>query len=75
MELHQLTAEEIRGFEPSKLKETEGEIRQALHRALVYRVRAPISRMGERKAADWTDLDDTLVRETLANVARWEVLP
>jgi hypothetical protein len=51
------------------------EIRQALHRALVYRVRAPISRMGERKAADWTDLDDTLVRETLANVARWEVLP
>lgn len=30
MELHQLSAEEIRGFDPAKIRETEGEIRQAL---------------------------------------------
>lgn len=30
MELHQLTAEEIRGFDAAKLKETESEIRSAL---------------------------------------------
>ncbi len=30
MELHQLSAEEIKGFDAAKLKETEGEIRQSL---------------------------------------------
>ena len=30
MELHQLSAEEIRGFDAGKMRETEGEIRQEL---------------------------------------------
>lgn len=30
MELHQLTAEEIRGFDSAKINETEGDIRRAL---------------------------------------------
>ncbi len=30
MELHQLSAEEIRGFDAAKMRETEGEIRQEL---------------------------------------------
>lgn len=30
MELHQLTSEEIRGFDAAKIKETEGELRQEL---------------------------------------------
>lgn len=51
------------------------EIRKAISPTVpVYRVRTPHGRDAEgKKRGDWTDLADDVVRETVANVARWEV--
>lgn len=51
------------------------ELRRALPGVRMYRVRPPVPRQPDgKKGADWTDLADEVVRDSLGNVAGWEVL-